>query len=334
MLPILLTPAFVDYLWGGDRLKSVFHKRTDLSPLAESWELSCHPDGPSVAASGPYSGKTLAWILQRESAALGGNCAHYPDFPLLIKLIDAQKPLSIQVHPGDAYAREFENTNGKTEMWYILDAEPDSFVYYGLRRPVTKSEMRDAIETSTLETLLDKRPAKRGDVIFIPAGTLHAIGAGLLVCEVQQNSNITYRAYDYGRLEANGKPRQLHVEKALDVSILEPARGGFSPMGTPSRQGDVQAVLLAQCDYFQTFRLDISGDFDCETCGDTFHSLLCIEGGGALVCQGQSIAFSKGDSIFIPADAGAYTVRGDCALVATGVPPATEQLSGVLPHSF
>ena len=181
MEPFKLQPAFKDYLWGGERLRTDYGKKTQLHPLAESWELSCHPDGESIAASGPFAGETLRSLIEKQGEALCGRlCAGFADFPVLIKLIDAARPLSIQVHPSDEYALKNEQSFGKTEMWVILDAQPDSFLYYGFNREVGTEELRAAIEENRLEELLQKRPVRPGDVVFIPAGTLHAIGAGIV----------------------------------------------------------------------------------------------------------------------------------------------------------
>lgn len=316
-----LTPAFKDYLWGGDRLKTDYGKDTKMSPLAESWELSCHPDGENIIASGAYQGRTLSAVIEEcgREKVLGSRCARFEYFPVLIKLIDAQNPLSIQVHPDDAYALKNENSYGKTEMWYILDAQPDSFIYYGVNREVTAQELRGAIEDNTLESLLGKRPVKRGDVAFIQAGTLHAIGAGILLCEIQQNSNLTYRVYDYGRRGADGKLRELHVDKALAVTTLTPASGDFAPQGAPEQKEGGVWTLLSSCDYFTVHSLRLSGQVSGLADGSSFCSIVCVDGDGSLACGGETLPFHKGDSLFIPADAGAYTISGSCGCVVTTI---------------
>ena len=299
MEPFKLIPAYKDYLWGGSRLRDEYHKETGLFPLAESWELSCHPDGPSVVGSGPCAGTSFPELLSRRGEALcGARCARLPFFPVLIKLIDAKAPLSIQVHPSDEYALEHEHSYGKTEMWLILDAEPGSYIYYGTACPLEKDEVRAAVAAGTMERLLQKRAVRPGDVVFIPAGTLHALGEGVVLCEIQQNSNVTYRIYDYGRLGADGKPRQLHIPQALDVTLREP----------PKAQ-DFHGHL-AQCDYFTVDAVE--GDFE-DVCDETsFTSLLVLEGKGTLTetATGESLPIRKGQSLFLPAGTGAYTVTG------------------------
>ena len=222
MKPFVLKAPCKDYLWGGNRLRE-FGKESDADKIAESWELSCHPDGESVIASGDYAGMTLPAFLAAHPEAAGESCRDFERFPVLIKLIDAHDNLSVQVHPDDAYALAHEGEYGKTEMWYIVDAEPGAELLYGFARDVTKEEFRRAIEENTLLDLVRHVPVRPGDVFFIPAGTLHAIGKGILIAEIQQNSNTTYRVYDYGRVGKDGKPRELHIAKALDVTRLTPA---------------------------------------------------------------------------------------------------------------
>ena len=236
MKALQLTPACKDYLWGGQRLKTDFGVQSDLDPLAEAWVLSCHPDGPSLLPDGT----TLADYLVAHPEAAGSHCEAFADFPVLVKLIDAKRDLSIQVHPSDAYALEHEHQYGKTEMWVVLAAEPGAFLYYGFDHEITKEEFARRIRENTLTEVLHAAPVQKGDVFFIPSGTLHAICKGIVIAEVQQNSNVTYRVYDYGRVGADGKPRALHIEQALAVTDLRPAPAlDFAPH-------------LGQCAYFTT----------------------------------------------------------------------------------
>ena len=293
-----LIPTCKDYIWGGQRLKTDFGIQSGLNPLSEAWVLSCHPDGPSVLADGPDKGMTLrAWLDKAGKEALGTACEAFEDFPMLIKLIDAKKDLSIQVHPSDAYALEHEGQYGKTEMWVVLDAEPGASLYYGFDREVSLEEFSSRVSDGTLTEVLRKVPVKPGDVFFIPSGTLHAIGAGLVIAEIQQNSNVTYRVFDYGRLGADGKPRPLHVEKALAVTDRRPA---------PALDfGD----HLGDCRYFTTdgYQGDFRGDCD----GTSFHALLFTDGQGSLTCGGETREVRKGQCWFLPAGSGEYQVSGD-----------------------
>ena len=230
--PIKLTPAYKDYIWGGTKLKTMYNKHSALDIVAESWELSAHKDGESIVADGPYSGLTLTQYLNAiGNSALGTNAKNFDYFPILIKLIDARSALSVQVHPDDSYALEHEGEYGKTEMWYILDCEENASLYYGFKKDVTKEEYKNAIENNTLTDILNKIPVHKGDVFFIPAGTVHAIGAGILICEIQQNSNTTYRVYDYNRRDKKGNTRPLHVERQSPYLIyLRLPKFSKSPM--------------------------------------------------------------------------------------------------------
>ncbi|MGN0267198.1 MAG: type I phosphomannose isomerase catalytic subunit [Lachnospiraceae bacterium] len=307
-----LSPACKSYLWGGNKLKREFHKNYAGSVLAETWELSCHPDGPSTIVSGEYKGLTLREYLEKTGGkASGTNCERFEDFPILIKLIDASKELSVQVHPNNSYARKHENQYGKTEMWYVIDCEPGAFLYYGLKRSVTKEEFRKHIEENTLDQILNAVPVHKGDTFFIAAGTVHAIGKGIVIAEIQQNSNVTYRVYDYGRIGADGKPRDLHVEKALDVAHLEPPKTIYSFGGH-----------LAQCDCFTVDRFSVQyGTVQGVVEEDSFQSLLIVDGDGEVRCGDSCEKVRKGDSLFLPAGSGTYTVTGSLTLLRTSIPP-------------
>lgn len=320
MVPFKLLPAFKDYIWGGTKLRTEFGKRSELARLAESWELSCHKDGCSVVADGPLRGLSLPEALERLGpAALGTHCARFAQFPILIKLIDAQDNLSVQVHPDNEYALRAEGEYGKTEMWVILEAEPGSTLLYGFSHPISREEFAARIRDNTLLDVLNQVPVRKGDVLFIDAGTLHAIGKGIVIAEIQQNSNTTYRIYDYGRLGADGKPRPLHIEKALDVTRREPPARGLTPQGEPRRESGCVRTLLAACDYFTVHSLSV--EKEAGFCADetSFHSLLCTAGEGVLRWEGGILAFGKGESLFVPASLGKYTVEGRCELLHTVV---------------
>ena len=309
LFPVKLTPAFKDYLWGGERLKTEFYKQTDLTPLAESWELSAHKDGQSVVAEGACAGMTLtAYLDAMGKDALGTACEKYDYFPLLIKLIDAKGDLSVQVHPSDAYALEHEGEYGKTEMWYILDCEEGAALYYGFREDTTREEYESAIKEGRLTDILNRVPVKRGDVFFIPAGTVHAIGAGILICEIQQNSNTTYRVYDYNRRDKDGNLRPLHVEKALAVSDLRK-----SPALPAIPEGE--DVLLSECGYFEVRRLRFGGNGTVTAAPESFTALTVTEGEGTLSDGENTLSFRKGDTLFIPAQQASFTVTGACEMI-------------------
>ena len=311
--PVKLSPVFKDYLWGGTRLKTEFSKQSDMTPLAESWELSAHKDGQSTVAEGEYAGLTLTAYLDTVGReVLGTNCEKYDYFPLLIKLIDAKGDLSVQVHPSDEYALEHEGEYGKTEMWYILDCDEGAALYYGFKEDTTREAYEAAIREGRLTDILNRVPVKRGDVFFIPAGTVHAIGAGILICEIQQNSNTTYRVYDYNRRDKDGNLRPLHVDKALAGSDLKK-----SP--DLPRSPDVDDALLARCDYFSVRRMRFKSFGELVTYPNSFTALTVTEGNGTLIHDEGEISLSKGDTVFIPAKDTAYTVRGTLEVILSRV---------------
>lgn len=314
MAIVKLAPAFKDYLWGGTRLRDDFQKECDFDKIAESWELSCHKDGDSVIASGEDKGLTLAGFIEKHGkAVLGKNCEKFENFPILIKLIDAKDNLSVQVHPNNEYALRVEGEYGKTEMWYVVDCDEGAELLYGFKKEITKDEFAKRIADNTLLEVTQNVPVHKGDVFFIEAGTLHAIGKGILIAEIQQNSNTTYRIYDYGRVGKDGKPRELHVEKAKDVTKLAPAK---QYPETPVEQKDgFTQKLMASCEYFTTFVLDIESKAELVADDTSFNSVLILEGEGTV----GDVDFKKGDSIFITAGTGAYTVNGRCKAILTKV---------------
>ncbi len=314
-----LSPAFKDYLWGGTKLRDVYGKKCDFDKVAESWELSTHPAGESRISGGESDGMTLSeYFAKAGKAALGKNCEKFENFPVLIKFIDAKDPLSIQVHPSDEYALRVEKEYGKTEMWYVMDCEPGAFLYFGVNREIDKEEFRKRIENNTVLEVLNRVDVHPGDVFFIQSGAIHAIGAGILICEIQQNSNCTYRVYDYDRRGADGKPRELHVEKALEVSSL-------TPSDTSDKQGGEEAIpggarkRLASCKYFTTEKYTVNGRAELDVTEDSFASLIITEGAGKAEGPENAVEFKAGDSLFIPAGSGKIAVSGSCQLIKTTV---------------
>ena len=296
-----LYPECKDYLWGGEKLKEKYHKNTDKTPCAESWELSFHKDGETKLSNG----KTLKESVSANE--IGAKAASFPFFPTLIKFIDAKENLSVQVHPSDAYALEKENSYGKTETWYIVEAQEGAGIYLGFKRAVTKEEFVTAIREQRLIELLNFYPVQAGECYFIPSGTIHAIGAGCLICEIQQNSNLTYRVYDYGRKDKNGNERELHVEKALQVTNLEKFTPQIRKMG--------EDKPLAESEYFTVRGLRVQGELQKSGEKDSFTCLTCVRGEGSI--DGQTV--QTGDSFFIPAAYGEYLLRGDMEIIETKI---------------
>ncbi|MDD7428201.1 MAG: class I mannose-6-phosphate isomerase [Oscillospiraceae bacterium] len=317
MYPMLLKPAFKDYIWGGTRLRDDFGKDCDYDKVAESWELSCHKDGQSTIANGEFAGLTLSDYIEKAGrSVLGSDCEKFESFPILIKLIDAKDNLSVQVHPDNDYAMRVEGEYGKTEMWYVVDCDEGATLLYGFKHEISKDEFAQRIADNTLLEVTNAVPVKKGDVFFIQSGTLHAIGKGILIAEIQQNSNTTYRIYDYGRVGKDGKPRELHVEKAKDVTNLCPAKAYPE---TPVEQHDGYDIkLLSSCEYFTTYRVNVDSKAEFEADEKSFNSILVLEGDPVISGNG-TVNAKKGDSIFIGAGSGKYTVEGKCTVILTKV---------------
>lgn len=277
MEPFLLDPAYKDYLWGGTRLKTEYGKKTDLEIVAESWECSVHPDGPSRIASGPWKGRTLAEFLEAHPEAMGTHGRRYKTLPILVKLIDAKEDLSVQVHPDDSYALEHEGQLGKTELWYILKADPGATLIYGFAHDVTPGLVREAVQDGTILDHLQRVQVHEGDVFFIEPGTVHAIGGGVLLAEIQENSNVTYRVYDYDRLGKDGKPRELHLEKALEVMNFKAAKKPRNPQRVIRYTPGVAKELIGRCRYFQVERVAVNGEHLFNNNEKSFKVLLLVE---------------------------------------------------------
>ena len=341
-----IKPIFKDYIWGGNKLKTVYDKQSDLEIVAESWELSTHPAGVCSIATGEYAGMLLKDYLKLQGKKVIGTKAKVEgDIPILIKLIDAKDNLSVQVHPDDAYAKVHENDLGKTEMWYVLEADEGAQLVYGFKEDLTKEAFREAIESNTLSEKLNYVDVHKGDVFFITPGTMHAIGKGIVIAEIQESSNVTYRVYDYGRVGADGKPRQLHIEKAIEVANLTKApelikAGANKPNsnstynennahheGFEVREADETASIykvdnklanietLASCEYFDVKHIVLHHEIELEAGKDSFHHLLVTEGAVEMTSENETLKGKKGESFFIPAGSGKYTVCGEAELV-------------------
>lgn len=305
--PIKLLPAFKDYLWGGTRLKTDYGKKTELERVAESWELSAHMDGQSIVADGKYRGMSFGEYIEKNDV-LGKNAEAFDFFPILIKFIDAKDNLSVQVHPADEYAMVHNGEYGKTEMWYVMDCEEGASLYFGFNRKITRDEFKKRIEDNTLLEVLNKVPVKRGDVFFIEAGTVHAIGKGIMICEIQQNSNTTYRVYDYDRRDKDGNTRPLHIESAIEVARLDVPSPAEFPDG-----------VLAKCKYFTVEKHIVEENEDIYVDDSCFKSVVVLSGSGSIKSRFGILSFEKGDSIFIPADCGRVEICGKCEIIVSYV---------------
>ncbi len=315
-----LRPALKDYLWGGTRLKTDFGFQTDLATVAEGWMLSCHKDGENQVENGEYQGKTLSQVLDiAGKELLGTNGAKFDRFPILIKLIDAKKDLSVQVHPDNAYALRVEGEYGKTECWYVLDCDEGAELIYGFKKPISKEEFKARIKDNTFLEAVNKVEVHKGDLFFIEAGTLHAIGGGILLAEIQQNSNTTYRVYDYGRRGADGKLRPLHIDKAVDVTNCAPPTHAVSPEGEKIQNGNTEMQLLTKCDLFTVTSVKTDSVYESTADETSFVSVLVTDGSGEITCKTDTLPLKKGDSFFIAANSGKFTIKGTVEFIETRV---------------
>ncbi len=315
MYILKLNPVFKDYLWGGTKLRDEYGFESNLDKLAEGWMLSCHKDGENIISNGEFAGKSLTDVIKNNTDYLGENGKKFEYFPILIKLIDAKNDLSVQVHPDNEYALRVEKEYGKTECWYILDCDEGAELIYGFNREITSEEFKEKITDNTFLETVNKVKVKKGDLFFIEAGTLHAIGKGILLAEIQQNSNTTYRVYDYGRLGTDGKPRELHVEKAIDVTKCVPPTRSTDPEGELKTYNGYSSQLLTQCDLFNVEKISVSTEYRGTADNSSFISVLVTDGCGKM----DNITINKGDSLFIPAGYGEFKVTGKTELIITRV---------------
>lgn len=301
---VKMAPAYKDYLWGGSRLKEQFNKESDMSIIAESWELSAHPDGESRISDGEYTDFTLSEYLEAVGKdVLGNKAQNFEKFPLLIKFIDANKPLSLQVHPDDEYALNYEGEYGKNEMWYIADAQPGAYIYYGLSREVSKEEIRRRIKEESLEEVLNKIEVKPGDTFYVKAGTIHAIGSGSLICEIQQSSNSTYRIYDYGRRDKEGNLRPLHIDKALDVIDVDLNLQAAKEGALQGEKMPGNFIKLVESPYFTTNLYKGNSASVIKVDESSFVALVVLKGEGELFASdgNQVHRYKPGDTFFVDA---------------------------------
>jgi mannose-6-phosphate isomerase len=308
-IPLEFTPVYQPYIWGGRRLATDLH-RADVPDgrVAESWEVSDREDGMSVVASGPLQGMSLREVIAQDPSGVMGSRAFTETFPLLIKVLDANRTLSVQVHPNDETAAVYGG-EAKTEMWYVLQAEPDAAVYCGFVDGVTPEAFRTAVEEDALEPLLKKIPVQAGEAIFVPGGRVHAIASGCLLLEVQQNSNTTYRIYDWGRVGDDGQPRALHLEQAMQVMRLEdPEEAKVASAPMPPLAGMPREQVMVS-DYFVLQRLFLTGQAELPSCPESFQVLFSLEGGLSVTAADETVTVPAGRSVLVPAAATGVTLQ-------------------------
>lgn len=315
--PLKLHPHYEQRLWGGSRLKTEFGKADAPEMTAESWELACHPDGCSTVAEGPLAGLTLAGLGNLDRDSFWGRACPGGEFPILVKLIDARRDLSIQVHPSDENALPGEQ--GKAEMWYIVDCEPQSVLYFGFSRRVTREELLRKAGDGTILEVMNRVPVARGDVFYILPGTIHAIGTGIVIAEIQQNSNTTFRVYDYRRRGPDGKLRPLHMDRAAEVTSYLPIIPEECRANSVVSFPGFTMTEMFSCRYFRAYRVDVRERIELRCDGQSFQHLLCVEGCGEISVSGEIYPLRRGDSYFLPAALGAYEIRGACRVLLSRI---------------
>ncbi|WP_026835013.1 type I phosphomannose isomerase catalytic subunit [Eubacterium xylanophilum] len=318
MYPFKLDSVLKDYIWGGHELERMYGKEVRGNTIAESWELCSISDGINTVRNGIFKGKKLNQIFDEFPEYVGYSYSRNDRFPLLIKFIDAKSSLSIQVHPSDELANAEAGEEGKAEMWYIISAKPRAYIYYGFKQQLGEKQLREAIETGEIVRYLNKVEVHPGDVFYIKPGTIHAIGAGVVLAEIQQSSNTTFRIFDYNRRDMYGRARELHREEALRVLDTSPIIPNQVHENNIINVPGGEIRQLIECEYFSVMRLNIKNGkmkFWCDPM--SFHSLLIIEGEGVLENKGKKYSFKAGDSWFLPAGFAEYYLEGNAEVLLT-----------------
>ena len=309
--PIFFRPNYKKMVWGGNNIKNYFNRdMEDSENIGESWEISAHKNGLSEIVNSSFDNENLYELFcnkSRRQEIFGNKCMEMERFPILAKFIDAQTNLSIQVHPDDEYAKKYENDSGKNEVWYIMDCKDDAKIVYGLKDNVTQEDLKSAI--NNIEDNVKYINIKKGDFITIPAGTIHAICGGVMLCEIQQSSDITYRVYDWGRVGFDGKPRQLHTNKALDVIKVR----STAPVHNYYDFSDTETIYNSDC--FKIDLMNIKENLTTTSNEDSFNAYIVLDGEGKIESNGFEKNIVKGTSFLIPAKLGSYTLKGNLKLL-------------------
>lgn len=308
---LFMKPIYKDYIWGGTRLKEIFGKDSPFEMTAESWEISTNDAGLSAVKNlNEMTLKELFDDKTKREEIFGTKTESMDKFPLLIKFIDAKDNLSVQVHPDDKYASQFEQDTGKTEMWYVMDCDEEASIICGMKETVKQEEIADIILKGNIRNNLKQVPIHKGDVIYIPSGTVHAILKGTLICEIQQNSNLTYRVYDWDRIGKDGKPRELHIQKAIDV-IKQNAKHSIT---STNGQEEVCKTVI-DCDYFKVDSVKIKSNYQASSNKESFEAYMVVEGNGIIKTNGKEYEIRLGDSFIVPAILGEYEIKGELKLL-------------------
>ncbi len=314
LYPLKFEPIYKNYIWGGRNLEKIGKKIVPGEIVAESWEISDHDEDVSVVANGTLKGRTLRELIETYKTDI---CPETENgrFPILIKYIDANQKLSVQVHPDDEYTRTHESPTelGKNECWYVMDAPRGAELILGVKKGMTRERFRAHIESGRIEEGLTRHPVSTGDFIFIRSGTVHALLEGIMVCEIQENSDTTYRLYDWGRMDSDGKPRSLHIEKALDVINYLPESEYdmyMKQLAIPYDKSEKNSVhTFVRSKFFNIDLLNYTQDFDTEFHNEHFHTLNIVSGTGSILWKGGEFGFHTGETLLVPRTVHKYTIR-------------------------
>lgn len=314
LYPLFFEPVYKNIIWGGRNLEKLFNRSLPAGNVAESWDICCHKNGMSLVTNGTLRGKRLDELIKDYGTFLVGKNSEKTDrFPILIKLIDANDKLSIQVHPGNDYALKTHGDFGKTEMWYVIHAKPNAKIIYGAVPGTSKEDFKNSILNGSIETMLNYVNVKKDDIIFIPSGTIHGIMDGLIIAEIQQNSDTTYRVYDWNRVDANGTSRELHIERALDVINFD-FEGIICEPPSEMKKG-YSIVHIIDCEFFKVDKIIINTVYNGITSENTFLTYTCIEGNGFIEHDNIRYDIKNGSSFMLPATMGDYKISGNLALL-------------------
>ena len=313
LYPFTFEPIFKERIWGGTKLQSFLHKPISSDTSGESWEISTVSNDISIISNGIHQGKSLNELIEAFPEPILGKDVFKrfgTQFPLLFKYLDANEDLSIQVHPNDQLAKERHNSFGKTEMWYVLQADEGARLIVGFKQDTNRELYTEALANKSLLTLLEEIPVQKGDVFLLETGTVHAIGGGVLLAEIQQTSDVTYRLYDWDRVAADGQARTLHTELALDAINFK----SISPKQNYQAQLN-KAVTLVDCPYFKTEMILLTGAITIKNPGDSFLVLMCVEGSFELTLDNTSYSFALGETILLPAALAKFELHGKATLL-------------------
>ncbi|MEG0294122.1 MAG: mannose-6-phosphate isomerase, class I [Enterococcus sp.] len=311
MQPLFMQPVFQEKIWGGSRLRTVFGFDIPNDKIGEDWAISAHPNGVSVIENGPYKGQTLDQLWKEHQELFGHSTEDV--FPLLIKILDAEEDLSVQVHPDDVYGLKNEGELGKTECWYIIEAEPGAEIIYG-HNAQTREELEAMIREGRWDDLLTRVPVKKGDFFYVPSGTIHAIGKGIMILETQQSSDTTYRVYDYDRKDDSGQPRELHIQQSVDVTTVPSNRPEVTIQEV--KKGDSAIITYVKTDFFNVYEWQVKGSLSF-TKAAPYTLATVITGFGKLIVNGAEYELNMGTSFILPNQIDSWEIQGDVTIIAS-----------------